>query len=300
MKIKMQNRIFILTFLLPPILIYTVFVIYPILSGLATSFYQWRGTGAKVWIGLDNYKRLFSDENFTNALWNTLKYAIVQVPVMLVIALLFAILISGSKKSKWIDFYRSSIFLPYVLPGVAIALLWATIFNPITGLLNIVLESVGLGSLTREWLGDADTAFWAIVWVKTWSSAGFYTILLIAGISNIPKDVLEAADIDGATRWQKSTRIIIPMLRPVIKVVVIFLMLNGLKMFEEPQLMTGGGPNRGTEPISLYMYEQAFSNFNFGYASAIGVIFFLLTFCFSIFTIKTSFSLFYCFISIIA
>ena len=287
MKIKMQNRIFILTFLLPPILIYTVFVIYPILSGLATSFYQWRGTGAKVWIGLDNYKRLFSDENFTNALWNTLKYAIVQVPVILVIALLFAILISGSKKSKWIDFYRSSIFLPYVLPGVAIALLWATIFNPITGLLNIVLESVGLGSLTREWLGDADTAFWAIVWVKTWSSAGFYTILLIAGISNIPKDVLEAADIDGATRWQKSTRIIIPMLRPVIKVVVIFLMLNGLKMFEEPQLMTGGGPNRGTEPISLYMYEQAFSNFNFGYASAIGVIFFLLTFCFSIFTIKT-------------
>ena len=287
MKIKVQNRIFILTFLLPPILIYTVFVIYPILSGLATSFYQWRGTGAKVWIGLDNYKRLFSDENFTNALWNTLKYAIVQVPVILVIALLFAILISGSKKSKWIDFYRSSIFLPYVLPGVAIALLWATIFNPITGLLNIVLESVGLGSLTREWLGDADTAFWAIVWVKTWSSAGFYTILLIAGISNIPKDVLEAADIDGATRWQKSTRIIIPMLRPVIKVVVIFLMLNGLKMFEEPQLMTGGGPNRGTEPISLYMYEQAFSNFNFGYASAIGVIFFLLTFCFSIFTIKT-------------
>ena len=287
MKIKVQNRIFILTFLLPPILIYTIFVIYPILSGLATSFYQWRGTGAKVWIGLDNYKRLFSDENFMNALLNTLKYAIVQVPIILVIALVFAILISGSKKSKWIDFYRSSIFLPYVLPGVAIALLWATIFNPITGLLNIVLESAGLGSLTREWLGDADTAFWAIVWVKTWSSAGFYTILLIAGISNIPKDVLEAADIDGATRWQKSTRIVIPMLRPVIKVVVIFLMLNGLKMFEEPQLMTGGGPNRGTEPISLYMYEQAFSNFNFGYASAIGVIFFLLTFCFSIFTIKT-------------
>ena len=287
MKIKAQNRLFILTFLLPPILIYTIFVIYPILAGLATSFYQWRGTGVKVWIGLENYKRLFVDENFINALSNTLEYAIVQVPIILILALIFAILISGSKKSKWIDFYRSSIFLPYVLPGVAIALLWATIFNPITGLLNIVLGSIGLDGLTREWLGDSQTAFWAIVWVKTWSSVGFYIILLIAGISNIPKDVLEAADIDGATRWQKSIRIIIPMLSPVIKVVVIFLMLNGLKMFEEPQLMTGGGPNRGTESISLYMYEQAFSNFNFGYASAIGVIFFVLTFCFSIFTIKT-------------
>ncbi|WP_407267873.1 carbohydrate ABC transporter permease [Radiobacillus sp. PE A8.2] len=287
MNIKIQDRIFILTFLLPPILIYTVFVVYPILSGLATSFYQWRGTGDKTWIGFENYIKLLSDENFINSLVNTIKYSVVQVPIILFLGLLFAILISGSSGSKWINFYRSSIFMPFVLPGVAIALLWSTIFNPISGLLNLVLESVGLGALAHEWLGDPTTAFWAIVWVKTWATVGFYTLLLIAGISNIPKEVLEAADIDGASRWQKSARIIIPMLSPVVKVVVIFLILNSLKMFEEPQLMTGGGPNRATEPVSLYMYEQAFSNFNFGYASAIGVVFFVLTFIFSIFTIKT-------------
>lgn len=287
MNQKSQNRIFIFTFLFPPILIYTVFVIYPILSGLSTSFYQWRGIGEKTWIGLGNYQKLITDENFTNALFNTFKYMIVQVPVILVLALLFAILMSNSHKSKWADFYRSSVFMPFVLPSVAVALLWSTIFNPITGLLNMFLRSIGLDFLATEWLGNPDTAFWAIVWVKTWSSVGFYTLLFIAGISNIPKEVLEAADIDGASRWKKSTKIIIPMLSPVLKVVVIFLILNSLKMFEEPQLMTGGGPNRATEPLSLYMYEQAFSNFNFGYASTIGVVFFIITFIFSIFTIKT-------------
>lgn len=284
---KNQNRIFILTFLLPPLILYTLFVIYPILSGLFTSFFQWRGTGAKTWTGFSNYEKLFSDEYFSNALINTFKYMIVQVPIVLGLALLFAILLSNSHRSRWAGFYQSSVFMPFVLPSVAIALLWSTIFNPITGLLNIILKSVGLDFLATEWLGNADTAFGAIVWVKTWSSVGFYTLLLIAGIANIPKEVLEAADIDGASRWQKSTRIIIPMLGPVLKIVIIFLVLNSLKMFEEPQLMTSGGPNRATEPISLYMYEQAFSNFNFGYASTIGVVFFIITFIFSIFTIKT-------------
>lgn len=287
MNLKKQNKLFIVSFLFLPLLLYTLFVIYPILSGLSTSFYQWRGTGEKKWIGFDNYLKLFSDENFVNALLITFKYAIAQVPVILVIALILAILISGAKQTKWIAFYRSSVFMPFVVPGVAIALLWGTIFNSVNGLLNIVLKSIGLDFLAHEWLGDPDTAFWAIVWVKTWASVGFYTLLLIAGISNIPTEVLEAAEMDGANRWQKSTKIIIPMLSPIVKVVVIFLILNSLKMFEEPQLMTGGGPNRSTETISLYMYEQAFSNFNFGYASAIGVVFFVITFIFSIFTIKT-------------
>jgi ABC-type sugar transport system permease subunit len=287
MNIKMQNRVFILSFLLPAMLIYGIFVIYPIISGLTTSFFQWRGTGVKTWIGFDNYSKLLTDENFINSLVITFKYTVVQVPIILILALLFALLITGTKSAKWANFYRSNIFMPFVLPGVAIALLWATIFNPINGLLNIVLRTVGLDGLAHEWLGDPDTAFWAIVWVKTWASIGFYTLLFIAGISNIPREVLEAADIDGASRVQKSMKVIIPMLSPVVKVVVIFLILNSLKMFEEPQLMTAGGPNRSTEPISLYMYEQAFSNFNFGYASAIGVIFFILTFIFSIFTIKT-------------
>lgn len=287
MNIKTQKNIFIFSFLFLPLLLYTLFVIYPILSGLSTSFYQWRGTGEKTWIGMDNYLKLLSDENFLNSLKNTILYAIAQVPIILVIALILAISISGAKQTRWISFYRSSVFMPFVVPGVAIALLWGTIFNSVNGLLNIFLRSIGLDFLAHEWLGDPDTAFWTIVWVKTWSSVGFYTLLLIAGISNIPTEVLEAADIDGASRWQKSTRIIIPMLSPVVKVVVIFLILNSLKMFEEPQLMTGGGPNRATETISLYMYEQAFSNFNFGYASAIGVVFFVITFVFSVFTIKT-------------
>lgn len=281
-----RSKRLIWTFLLPPVALYSLFVVYPILSSLYTSFYQWRGIGAMKWIGLENYSKLFTDENFINSLLNTGKYMLLQVPVILFLSILFAMIIANSRKSRLVNFYRTSIFLPYVLPGVAIAMLWAAVLNPVTGLLNTFLQSIGLEALAVEWLANSSTAFGSIVWVKTWSAVGFYTFLILAGLLNIPKEVLEAAEMDGANRIERSVHIMIPMLKNVMEVVVVFILLNALKLFEEPQLMTGGGPNRSTEPISLFIYEQAFDNYNFGYASAAGVVFFIITLFLTVLTLR--------------
>lgn len=238
------------------------------------------------WAGIANYSRLLKDENFLNALTNTGKYMVSQVPIILFLAVLFTMIIVNSRKSRLIEFYRTSLFLPYVLPAVAVAMLWSAVLNPVTGLLNNALEVVGLGFLASEWLADARTAFGSLVWVQTWSAIGFYTVLLLAGVSNISEEVLEAAEVDGANWLQRSVYIIIPMLRDVMKVVVVFVLLNSLKLFEAPQLMTNGGPYRSTEPISLYIYEQAFQNYNFGYASAMGVVFFVMILLLTILTLQ--------------
>ena len=275
MKKTMMERFSIVVFLLPAVVLYLVFVMYPVFSALQTSMYQWRGIGEKKWIGLDNYIKMYSDENFINALMNTGKYIVFQVPLTVLIPLFVALLIANAK-SRWTNFYQSAIFLPHILPGVAVAMLWATIFNPVSGLLNGLLKLVGLDMWATEWLGRTDTAFGSVLWVTVWGAIGFYTVLLLAGVLNIPRDLFEASEIDGANKFQRSIYIIIPLLKGILQVVVTFTMINALKMFEMPSVLTGGGPNRSTEPVSLYIYEQAFKNYNFGYASAIGVVFFII------------------------
>lgn len=281
-----QSKLLIWVFLIPALFLYSLFVVYPIFSTLWTSFFNWGGIGEKDWTGLSNYTQLFSDENFINALINTGKYMLFQIPVIVILSLVFSMIIANSANSKKMRFYRSSIFLPYVIPGVAVAMLWAAVLNPITGLLNISLEAIGLDFLAHEWLADSSTAFASIIWVKTWHSIGFYTVLILAALLNIPKEILEAAEVDGANRIQRSIYIMIPMLKNVLQVVVVFVLINALKIFEEPQLMTGGGPNRATEPISLYIYEQAFGNYKFGYASAAGFVFFVITFILTLLTLR--------------
>ncbi|MFK4997028.1 carbohydrate ABC transporter permease [Bacillus sp. N9] len=246
------------------------------------------GIGSKSWIGFGNYRRMLEDDNFINAFRITGKYILYQVPLVLLLSVVIAITISHFIKTRWFNIYRSITFFPYILPGVAIAMLWSTIFNPVSGMLNGLLKLVGLDHLVTEWLGRTETAFGSVVFVNVWSMVGFYTILILAAILNISRDVIEAAEMDGASKFQTSIYITIPLLRDILQVVIIFTLINTLKVFEMPQLLTSGGPNRSTQPISLYMYEQAFTNFNFGYASAIGVVFLLLTLVASVLTLKVT------------
>ena len=283
---KSRDRNIIRLFILPPLFLYLLFVIYPVLSSLVMSFYDWRGIGEKKWIGLANYQRMLHDENFINAVGNSFKYVLVQVPVFLIVSILVAFLVLNVKKGKLHNFYRSSIFFPYILPAVAVAMLWNSIFNPVGGLLNGLLEFLNLGFLKREWLGQISTAFGSVVWVDVWISTGFYTLLVLSGILNIPEEIIEAAKIDGASQVQTTFRIILPMLKRVMQVVITFSIINSLKVFATPQVLTAGGPDRSTEPISLYIYEQAFKNFNFGYASALGVIFLIIVLIITMITLK--------------
>ncbi len=281
-----SEKLSIFIFLLPAAVLYLLFVIYPSIQALLMSLYNWRGLGTKTWIGLDNYKRMIEDEIFMQTLKVTFKYIFFQVPLVLILSISIAITISHFLKTKWLNIYRSITFFPYILPGVAIAMLWSTIFNPVNGMLNGLLDVIGLDFLMTEWLGRTETAFGSVVFVNLWAMTGFYSILILAAILNIPQDILEAAEIDGATNFKKSVYITIPLLKDIMQVVIIFTLINTLKIFEMPQLLTSGGPNRSTQPISLYIYEQAFTNFNFGYASAIGVIFLVLTLMASMLTLK--------------
>src|SRR5690625_3871520 len=150
------------------------------------------------WVGFKNFINIFSDGNFINSLLNTGKYMLYQIPMILVLAILFGMIVATSKETKFINSFRTLVFLPYVLPSVAIAMIWVTVFNPISGFLNLSLDAIGLGFLTKDWLAHSCTAFCSIVWVNTWCSVGLYTVLILSGILNIPKEVLEAAEIDGA------------------------------------------------------------------------------------------------------
>ncbi|WP_048826677.1 carbohydrate ABC transporter permease [Bacillus sp. B-jedd] len=283
-----SERWSILVFLLPASVLYLLFVIYPSFNAFLMSLYNWRGLGTKTFIGLDNYKRMLEDEIFINTLKVTGKYILIQVPIVLLLSVVIALSISHFLKTRWLNLYRSITFFPYILPGVAIAMLWSTILNPVNGMFNGLLDAVGLDFLMTEWLGRTETAFGSVVFVNVWGMVGFYSILILAAILNIPQDILEAAEIDGATKFKKSIYITLPMLRDILQVVTIFTLINTIKIFEMPQLLTGGGPNRSTQPISLYIYEQAFSNFNFGYASALGVIFLILTLIASMLTLKVT------------
>ncbi|KIL49845.1 carbohydrate ABC transporter permease [Jeotgalibacillus soli] len=280
------DRLALVFFLSPALFLYGLFVLYPSIQALWMSMYQWRGLGEKTWIGFGNYERMMSDAIFINAMKITGKYILFQVPLVLIISIGLALTIANLLKSRWLNTYRATVFFPYILPGVAIAMLWATIFNPVSGMLNGLLNAIGLEQYTTEWLGRTETAFGSVVFVNVWSMVGFYTVLILAAILNIPEELTEAAEIDGAGKWQKSFYIILPLLKDVLQVVIVFTLINTLKIFEMPQLLTSGGPNRSTEPISLYIYEQAFQNFNFGYASALGVIFLILIFIASMLTLR--------------
>ncbi len=275
----------IITFALPGVLLYGLFVIYPVVSSLYMSLFQWRGMGAAKFIAIRNYVELFQDPDFWNAVINTLRFVAYQIPIMLGLALVFSLFISLSQ-SRLAAFYRSLVFLPNILPIVAVAALWTAMLHPLTGAVNNLLTAVGLGEFAKPWLGQPSTAIGAIVWVDVWRMVGFYTVLLLSGILNVPSEVIEAARVDGATTGQISVKVILHLLRGPLQVAAIFIMVNALKIFETPQLMTGGGPNRHTQPVSLYMYEQAFQNFSFGYAATIGVIFSILVFCITIVVLR--------------
>lgn len=282
---RRQRAVLAVAFLAPAFLIYTTFVIYPMVRTFYTSLFEWRGVSARMtYVGLGNFTRAFQDANFINAVGNTATFFVGLVPALLGLSLLFALLLArGGRLSQ---FHRVVYFFPNVIPLVAVAAIWAALYDPISGLINATLQKLGLFSLAKTWLGDPSTALPALMAVEVWRQVGFYMVLFIAGIQNIPPSVIEAARIDGASDFKVSTRIILPLLNPILKVGVVFVIINALNVFVTPQLMTRGGPSRHTQTIGLYIHEQAFQNSNFGYASALGALFFLLIFVITVVALR--------------
>ncbi|MGW3370074.1 carbohydrate ABC transporter permease [Streptosporangium canum] len=233
---------------------------------------------------------------FWKALGNNLILLVTLPFVTIGLALFLAFMLNaaGGPRSGEIrgvrgaTFYRVVFFFPYVLSIAIIGVLWMNIYNPINGLLNGGLRAIGLGHLQLSWLGDERLAFWAVLAVLVWNGVGFYVVLFTAGLKAIPASLLEAAVLDGASRSQVFFRITMPLIWENIRTAAVYLGIAALDAFAIVQIMTGGGPNDSTQVGSFYLYQNAFSYGRFGYASAMGVVLFVVTLALSAFTLRAT------------
>ncbi|MDQ0861893.1 carbohydrate ABC transporter permease [Bacillus sp. V2I10] len=270
--LRNKNIITICLFIAPALLVYLVYVVYPILATLNYSFYNWDGTTEKTFVGLGNYAELFRDAIFWTAIknnaWVVITSVFVQIPLGLIMALMLFAPIKGLR------LFNSIYFLPFLMSTVAVGMLWVLMFDPINGVINMLVNFLGFENLA--WLSNENTALISVLLVVVWQFSPFYMILFKAALVGISEELYEAAEIDGANVWQKFKNITIPLLMPTIVSSSILAIVGSLKAFDIFYIMTGGGPNGATELMGTYMFKQAFINFNMGYASAIAFLMFFI------------------------
>jgi N-acetylglucosamine transport system permease protein len=284
---QQQKYRVIIPFLLPAVLLYGIFVLYPYAQAFYLSLTSWSGTSPnRPFVGLDNFRRLFTDDRFLNALTNNGKFLIFLPIGTLGIALFFAALFTqGGKKIKGSGFYRVAFFFPQVISAVIIGLLFQYIYNPRYGILNSFLEMVGAEEAQRTWLGNTTTIFWSIAFVAIWSGVGFYMVIFISSMQTIPKTFYEAATLDGAGRWRQFRDITLPLMWETLRTAIIYVAIGAVDMFAMVQVITGGSATaaaQSVEPVSIYMYIEAFNKSRWGYASAVGVVLLILTLLLSV------------------
>ena len=270
----------IIPFLAPSLLLYITFVLYPYVNAMYISLTRWKGLSKPpVFAGLYNFQNMLHDANFWNALGNNAFYIVVLPVFTLSIALFFGfVLTQGVPLAK---FYRTTFFFPQVMSVVAIGVLWSFVYHPTIGILQAILKGVGIAN-PPVWLGNPDYVLPALAGVTIWQQVGFYMILFIAAMESIPVTYYEAAMIDGATRWHIFWNITLPLIWSTLQTAVIFIMINSTNMFAITQTMTEGGPSRGSEVLSTYLYNEAFLNSKFGYGTAMAVALFLITLVISV------------------
>lgn len=284
-----QKYRLIIPFLLPALILYGVFVLFPYGRAFYISLTSWKGTSASMpYVGLDNYRDLLHDTRFMDALTRNGQLLIVLPAVTITIALLFAALFTqGGKGGKvaGAGFFRVVFFFPQIISAVIVGILFTYVYNPTYGILNGFLGAIGLDSLERAWLGDPATILWAIAAVAVWSSVGFYMVIFIASMQSIPTSFYEAAVLDGASRWRQFKDLTLPLMWETIRTSLIYIAIAALDFFTLVQVMTGGGGGvaaRKAEVAAVFMYGEAFTRSRWGSASAVGVILLILTLLLSV------------------
>lgn len=253
----------------PYVIYFLVFVAYPLTFSFILIFHRWNIVTPMEFIGLKNFIRLFRDETFFKSITNTLIFLSIHIPLQIAVALFFAQLLN--KKIKLRGLFRSIYFLPVVVSGVVVTVLWQQMYAYETGLINQVLLKFGFKKI--PWLVSPKFAMPSIAIMATWKNVGLYIVLFLAGLQNIPRELYEVAEIDGASSFQKFLKITLPMLNPTIVLVVVLSTIGGFSLFIEPYIMTGGGPMDSTLSAMLYIYNQAFYFNHMGYAATLGFFF---------------------------
>ena len=260
-----------LFFVAPFLLLFALFMLWPIVSGLWNSFFNTSLAGVKhEFLGLQNWRDLFGDPAVWSSLKNTLVFTAMSTPPLVIIALVMALLANRRGVLGWL--LRFAYFAPFVLPATVVTLIWVWIYQPGFGLVNGLLTAGGFAEI--DWLNTENRAMLAVVITTVWWTVGFNFLLYLAALQGIPEHVYEAADIDGASEWQKLWRITLPLLRRTTALIAVLQLVASLKIFDQIYLMTNGGPNYATRPIIQYIYESGFTSYRIGYASAISYLFF--------------------------
>jgi len=270
---RTRQAVLIWCFLAPSLAIFLLYRIIPLLWNVVLSFSYWSPLRAMRWAGLDQYEDMVHDDVFWQSLWNTLIF-IASAPVAIVIALGLALLVSSEIRGR--DVYRTIIFISYPLMTVAVAIIWRWLFDERVGLINYVARSLHLVDQPIQFLNSFVWALPSVIVANIWQMLGFYMIVLLTGLQNIPPNLYEAAAIDGANAWRRFRRITLPLLKPSLFLCVVIGMLNSFTSFDLVYVMTGGGPGRATELLVTYIYKLGFSQTRFDYASAVTIVFFLL------------------------
>ncbi|MFF4048636.1 carbohydrate ABC transporter permease [Streptomyces chartreusis] len=265
----------VLAFVLVPLLAEAVWVFWPALQGFYLALTSWDGVSAPRFVGLDNFREMAGDEVFRGAVGHTVLWLVLFGGLSALLGLAAAMLLQQERRG--VGFYRAALFLPVVFSLVATALVWQAIYQP-DGVLNQLLESVGLGSLRHAWLADQDTALYAVIVPALWRQIGYVMVLYLAGLKGIDPALYEAAKVDGASAWQRFRHVTLPQLRSVNAVVLSVIIIDSLRSFDVVWSLTRGGPYHSSELLSTYMYSTAFQSLRLGYGSALAVVIFLLAF----------------------
>jgi multiple sugar transport system permease protein len=270
-------------FLAPFLIVYSLFMLYPIIKGFIISLHDWTLGMDSTFVGFQNYITMFKDSYFWEALGNTILFVLISTPALIFVGLGIALLVNAGLKGT--TFLRSVFFLPYVLSISVIASIWVFILQPYTGLLNTFLHKMGI---VEEifWLGDENLAWVSILLATIWWTVGFNMVLFLAGLQEIPDEYYEAAKMDGANSWKQFISITLPSLKGVMLLTVVLQTINSFKLFGQPYLMTNGGPGTETRALVQYIYEKGFIEQQMGVASSMSYVLFAITIVFAFIQFK--------------
>ena len=265
----------IILFFIPALVLYVTFFIYPFLQTLFYSFTDWDGFTKASFIGIENFQKILSDEVYRTSVGRIFIWAVLAIILKVGMALIIAYVLR--KSMRGISFLRMVVFLPYVISSSAMCLMFSIMYDKEIGLINVLLKAVGLGDVTRYWLADESTVFYAVILIPIYQAIGYFFVILFAAMKDVPDELYEAGKLDGTNPFTEFTRITIPYIWPTLVVCIILAINGAFQNFDYIFIMTGGGPGHAREVPATYMYKSIFVNGQYGYGSAAALILFVIT-----------------------
>ncbi|MFG2044204.1 carbohydrate ABC transporter permease [Dactylosporangium sp. NPDC048998] len=276
---RRAKRLELALLLTPALVLFIGFVLLPIAAAVYYSFYKWTGFSPRTWYGLGNYSRVLEDSVFLHSLLHNIIIAVLSVAIQLPLSVAIALMLNRKLWGR--AALRLVVFAPYVLSEAITAVVWLLMLQP-DGLVDQIFKALGLGGAIQQWLANGDLVLYTLFIVITWKYLGFGIILLLAGLQSIPAELREAAATDGATSWQTTRSITLPLLGPTIRIWIFLSIIGSLQLFDLVWIMTLGGPANASSTMATYLLDHGFSRYEFGYGSAVAVVLFVVCFIFAL------------------